>query len=237
LCREFALKGVTVISGMARGIDSRAHRGSLKAGGRTIAVLGCGVDVIYPPENAQLYHEIVEQGVVISEFPMSTKPDRGNFPARNRLISGMSLGTVVVEAGIRSGALITADMALEQGRDVFAVPGNISSASSKGTNRLIKQGATLIEHADDVLNALPLEISQELQGRQQELLFEQKHPSLPALTQDEQHLLNCIEQQPLHIDEITVRSHLPSGRVSALLLMLEMKNVIRQNAGKMFFRV
>jgi DNA processing protein len=237
LCREFALKGVTVISGMARGIDSRAHRGSLKAGGRTIAVLGCGVDVIYPPENAQLYHEIVEQGSVISEFPMATKPDRGNFPARNRVISGMSLGTVVVEAGIRSGALITADMALEQGRDVFAVPGNISSASSKGTNRLIKQGAALIEHADDVLNALPLEISQELQGPQQEFLFEQKHPSLPALTQEEQHIFNCIEHQPLHIDEITVRSQLPSGRVSALLMMLEMKNLIRQIAGKMFLRV
>ncbi len=236
LCGELAVKGVTVVSGMARGIDSAAHRGALKAGGRTIAVLGCGVNVIYPPENDRLYHEIVEKGVVISEFPMSAKPDRGNFPARNRIISGMSLGTVIVEAGIRSGALITADMALEQGRDVFAVPGNITSASSKGTNRLIKQGANLVEHADDVLNALSLEISRELQGMQQEFSFKPE-PSLPPLTQDEQRVLALISVQPIHIDEIIVRSQLPSGTVSATLMMLEMKNVIRQIAGKMFVQV
>lgn len=236
LCGEFALKGFTVISGMARGIDSAAHRGSLKAGGRTIAVLGCGVNVIYPSENDRLYHEIVEKGAVISEFPMFTKPDRGNFPARNRIISGMSLGTVIVEAGSRSGALITADMALDQGRDVFAVPGNITSASSKGTNRLIKQGAILIEHADDVLNALPLEISREVQGIQKEFSFTTE-PSLPPLTQDEQCILAFISHQPIHIDEITVRSQLPSGTVSGVLMMLEMKNVIRQSAGKMFVRL
>lgn len=236
LSGELALKGMTVVSGMARGIDSAAHRGALKTGGRTIAVLGCGVNVIYPPENKRLYHEIIDKGAVISEFPMYAKPDRGNFPARNRIISGMTLGTVIVEAGIRSGALITADMALEQGRDVFAVPGNISSASSKGTNRLIKQGATLIDHADDVLSALSLEISRELQGIQKEFSFNHA-PPLPSLTQDEQRIFDLIPPQPIHIDEITVRSQLPSGTVSAVLMMLEMKNVIRQLSGKMFIRV
>ena len=238
LSREFTLKGITVISGMARGIDSAAHRGALQANGRTVAVLGCGVDVIYPPENKQLYHEILEQGTIISELPIHTKPDRRNFPARNRIISGMSLGTVVVEAGARSGALITADTALEQGRDVFAVPGNIISASSKGTNRLIKQGAALIEHVDDVLNALPLEISREIQESQQELpLIKEEKPQLPPLTDEEQRIFTVIEQQPIHIDEITARSQLPSGTVSAILMMLEMKNVIRQVSGKMFLRV
>ncbi len=245
LCREFALKGITVVSGMARGIDSAAHRGTLKAGGRTIAVLGCGVNVIYPPENTRLYHEIAEKGSLVSELPMSTKPDRGNFPARNRIISGMSLGTVVVEAGAQSGALITADMALEQGRDVFAVPGNITSASSTGTNRLIKQGAALVERAEDVLNALPLEISRDLQQSQQgELPFQgdvsapEHHISpLPELSGHEERIFQLIDHQPIHIDEITVRSKLPSGTVSAALMMLEMKNVIRQIAGKMFLRV
>lgn len=236
LCRELAVKGVNVVSGMARGIDSAAHRGALQGGGRTIAVLGCGVNVIYPPENERLYHEILQQGTILSEYPLHTKPDRGNFPARNRIISGMSLGTVVVEAGARSGALITADTALEQGRDVFAVPGNINSASSQGTNRLIKQGAMLIEHADDVLNALPLEISRELGILQPELPFEEKKPPLPSLTKEEQHVLNCIETQALHIDEITVRSQLPSGKVSGILMVLEMKNLIRQLTGKMFLR-
>ncbi len=245
LCREFAVKGMSVVSGMARGIDSAAHRGTLKANGRTIAVLGCGVDVIYPPENARLYDQILEKGAIISELPMSTKPDRGNFPARNRIISGMSLATVVVEAGGQSGALITADMALEQGRDVFAVPGNITSASSKGTNRLIKQGAALIEHADDVLNAIPLELSREIQqGLQQEFsprpTRSAEQPgtlSLPPLTPTEQQVFDVIEQQPLHIDQIIVRTDLPSGTVSATLMMLEMKNVIRQISGKMFLRV
>ena len=245
LCREFAVKGITVVSGMARGIDSAAHRGTLRAGGRTIAILGCGVDVVYPPENTRLYQKILEIGSIVSELPMTAKPDRRNFPARNRIISGMSLGTVVVEAGSQSGALITADMALEQGRDVFAVPGNISSGSSKGTNRLIKQGATLIEHAEDVLNAIPLEISRDIQqGMQKELFFHQdsllppqQTPTLPPLTSDEKLILELLEPQPIHIDEITVRSQLPSGTVSAVLMMLEMKNVIRQISGKMFFRI
>ncbi len=244
LCRELSVKGITVVSGMARGIDSAAHWGTLKAGGQTVAVLGCGVNVIYPPENARLYYEILERGVIISEFPMSAKPDRGNFPARNRIISGMSLGTVVVEAGLRSGALITADMALEQGRDVFAVPGNINSACSQGTNRLIKQGASLAEHADDVLNALPVEISREIQkDLQQELEFASEKPSpqpaaaeIASLEGHEKSVFELLGQEPLHIDEISTQTQLPSGTISATLIMLEMKNLIRQNAGKMFSR-
>lgn len=242
LCSELALKGVTIVSGMARGIDSAAHKGALKAGGKTIAVLGCGVDVVYPPENEKLYAEIIEKGTLLSEFPMHTKPDRGNFPSRNRIISGMCLGTVVVEAGIESGALITADMALEQGRDVFAVPGNINSPSSQGTNRLIKQGAALVEHADDILQVLSLPIARDLNqiasdtAIQPELPFTPSVPP-PDLTGDEQCLYNLLSTQPMHIDELTIQSHLPSGTVSALLMMLEMKNVIRQLAGKMFVRV
>lgn len=237
LCRELSMKGVTVVSGMARGIDSAAHRGALHAGGRTIAVLGCGVNVIYPPENSQLYHEILEHGTIISEYPLHAKPDRGNFPARNRIISGMSLGTVVVEAGSRSGALITADTALEQGRDVFAVPGNITSASSQGTNHLLKQGAILVEHAEDILNALPLEISRELGQVQPELPFKETPPLSPPLTAEEQQVLACIDTHPIHIDTITIRSQLPSSKVSATLMILEMKNLIRQLTGKMFLRV
>ncbi len=237
LCRELSMKGVTVVSGMARGIDSAAHRGALHAGGRTIAVLGCGVNVIYPPENSQLYHEILEHGTIISEYPLHAKPDRGNFPARNRIISGMSLGTVVVEAGSRSGALITADTALEQGRDVFAVPGNITSASSQGTNHLLKQGAILVEHAEDILDALPLEISRELGQIQPELPFKEPPPLSPPLTAEEQRVLACIDTHPIHIDTITIRSQLPSSKVSATLMLLEMKNLIRQLTGKMFLRV
>ena len=246
LCRELSLKGMTVVSGMARGIDSAAHRGTLKAGGETIAVLGCGVTVVYPPENTRLYHEILEHGAIVSELPLSAKPDRGNFPARNRIISGMSLGTVVVEAGLRSGALITADMALEQGRDVFAVPGNINSACSQGTNRLLKQGAALVEHADDVLSALPIEISREVhKDLQQELHFASAPDNLSSQAVDaeiaslaghEKVIFDQLGQEPLHIDEIGSRTRLPSGTVSAILLMLEMKNLIRQNAGKMFSR-
>jgi len=236
LSRELALKGIGVVSGLARGIDSAAHTGTLKGGGKTVAVLGCGIDVIYPPENDRLYAEILEQGALLSEFPMHTKPDRGNFPARNRIISGLSLGTVVIEAGRQSGALITADMALEQGRDVFAVPGNITSPSSRGTNRLIKQGAHLVQHADDILHALSLEISQQISTSQPELPF-QAPPSPPlALTADEQRIYDLLSAQPLHIDALTIQSQLPSGKVSATLMMLEMKGAVKQQAGKMFVR-
>ena len=154
LCRELAINGITVVSGMARGIDSAAHKGALAGKGRTIAVLGCGLDTIYPPENKELYEEIVSKGAVITEYPFGTPPSGSNFPARNRIISGISLGVVVVEANEKSGSLITAKLALEQGREVFAVPGSIDSAGSRGTHKLIKQGAILIENVHDILDEI-----------------------------------------------------------------------------------
>jgi DNA processing protein len=154
LSRELALKGITVVSGLARGIDAAAHRGALAGRGRTVAVLGCGLDVVYPQENEELAAAIAAQGALITEFPFGTPPNAPNFPARNRIISGISLGVVVVEAGEKSGSLITARIAAEQGRSVFAVPGTIESAGSRGTHRLIKQGAKLIENVEDILEEI-----------------------------------------------------------------------------------
>jgi DNA processing protein len=154
LSRELALRGVTVVSGLARGIDTAAHRGALAGRGRTIAVLGCGLDVAYPPENAALLEEILRRGAAITEYPFGTPPNANHFPARNRIISGLSLGVTVVEATEKSGSLITARLALEQGRDVFAVPGSVDAAGSRGTNRLIKEGAKLVESADDILEEI-----------------------------------------------------------------------------------
>lgn len=236
LGQELAEKGVCVVSGMARGIDSAAHAGALRCGGSTVAVLGCGVDVVYPPENTRLYAQIAERGALLSEFPLRSAPDRGNFPARNRIISGLSLGTVVIEAGRQSGALITADMALDQGRDVFAVPGNITSNTSRGTHRLIKQGAHLVEEADDILQALSVEIGQQISATQPQLPLQPPAAPPPALTADEQRLYELLSTEPLHIDTLTLQSRLPSGTVSATLMMLEMKGVIKQQAGQMFVR-
>jgi DNA processing protein len=149
--QELARQGITIVSGMARGIDSHAHWGALSGGGRTIAVLGSGVDMVYPPENRNLYERIIGQGAVVSEFPMGSPPEGGHFPKRNRIISGLSIGVVVVQAGMESGSLITANYALEQGREVFAVPGNVGSDSSRGTHQLIKDGAKLVESSEDIL--------------------------------------------------------------------------------------
>lgn len=218
LAAHLARNGVTVISGLARGVDSVAHQAALKAGGRTIAVFGCGVDIIYPPEHKNLAGEIIRQGALVSDYPPGTPPESANFPPRNRIISGLSLATVVVEAGETSGALITATFAAEQGREVFAVPGNIHAHQSKGTNRLIAQGARPLLKIEDVLEALNLEQAYEQQAAR----------TLFPVDDIEAQILRILGLQPLHIDEIRVQSGLPIEKVSATLALLELKGMVFQ---------
>ncbi|RMF51119.1 MAG: DNA-protecting protein DprA [Anaerolineae bacterium] len=213
-----ARHGVTVVSGLARGVDGVAHRAALQAGGRTLAVLGCGVDHIYPPEHRSLAEDILQAGALVSDYPPGTPPDAANFPARNRIISGLSLATVVVEAGETSGALITARFAVEQGRDVFAVPGGIYAPLSKGPNRLLKQGAHPLLSVEDVLEALNL--SQVQQYRQARLAL----PEDPV----ERALLEHLRDEPLHVDELRALVNLPVAQVSAALTMMELKGLVRQ---------
>ena len=224
---SLALVGVTVVSGMARGIDSAAHRGALKSGGRTIAVLGSGLDVIYPPENRRLFEEIAKNGAVISEFPFGTEPKGYNFPQRNRIISGLSLGVVVVEAAAKSGALTTANLALEQGREVFAVPGRVSSRQSKGTNRLIKEGAKLTESVDDIL--------EEFEFLKDRLGCRSEEEKGIDLSREEKKVYDLLsKEEPTHIDMITNKSGLSSQQVASTLMGLELKNLTRQLRGTMF---
>jgi DNA processing protein len=238
ISRELAQKGVTVVSGMARGIDSAAHRGALAARGRTIAVLGSGLDVIYPPENKILFSEIIENGAVISEFPMGTPPIAANFPSRNRIISGMSYGVLVVEAGEKSGSLITARLALEQGREVFAVPGSVETPASRGTNRLIKEGAKLIENAEDILE----EIIPQLEKTKvlNETLTSENEAKLPAkeikLTKIEKQVADFIFDKRIHVDDIIAATNLSPADVLSTLMSLELKNLVTQHPGKYFSR-
>ena len=218
---ELARAGVTVISGLARGIDTAAHQAALDAGGRTIAVLGSGVDVVYPAENRRLVQRILGQGAVLSEYALGRPPEAGNFPPRNRVISGLSLGVVVVEAGERSGALITADYAAEQGRDVFAVPGNMFNRASRGCNRLIQQGAKLVLSVEDILEELNLTmVAQQLEL--QAVVPENETESL---------VLNFLSSQPLHVDELVRQTGLPTSEVSSTLALMELKGMVRQVSG------
>ena len=221
LASFLASNGVTVVSGLARGVDAIAHQAALKAGGRTIAVLGCGVDRIYPPEHTQLAEKIMANGALVSDYALGTPPDASNFPPRNRIISGLSMATVVVEAGETSGALITAQFAVDQGREVFAVPGNILALQSKGTNRLIAQGARPMLSVHDLLDVLNL-------TRVTEQRFVSK--VLPA-DETEAKLMSVLTHEPLHMDEIRTQTGLPIERVSATLVMMELKGLVRQVGG------
>ena len=219
LAAELVAQGITIVSGLARGIDTTAHTAALDAGGRTIAVLGCGPDLVYPPENARLAARIVECGAVVTEFAPGTQPEAGNFPARNRLISGLSLGVLVTEAPEDSGALITTRFAAEQGRDVFAIPGNIYNRLSLGTNRLIQDGAKLVLGAEDVLSELNLHlIPQQLEMRE---LLPENDAEARLLAEMGEH------DEPRHIDELCRATNLPVAEVSGTLVMLELKGFVR----------
>ena len=226
--QELVHQGITIVSGMARGIDSIAHQGAISRGGRTVAVLGCGVDIIYPYENRNLFYQIIDQGAVLSEFPMGSKPEGGHFPRRNRIISGLSIGVVVVQASSKSGSLITAKYALEQGREVFAVPGNVGAEGSRGTNQLIKEGAKLVESSGDILEEIFPQWSRENETAQK------VEPVMRDLDKDELILYQLLGETPMHIDVIIRESRFDPGRVSSLLLGLELKGHISQWPGKCF---
>lgn len=232
ISRELSQIGITIVSGMARGIDSFAHQSTLNSGGRTIAVLGCGIDVVYPPENKGLMARIKDSGAVITEFPFGTLPEATNFPQRNRIISGLSLGTVVIEASDDSGSLITANYTIEQGRELFAVPGNITSRMSKGSNSLIKKGAKLVNSADDIIE----ELIPQLKGELKNIRSLKDRAIITNLSDEEKMMFNSITFEPKHIDRLTNDSNLPSNKVSALLLNLELKGAVKRLSGNMFIR-
>jgi len=228
MSQEIVRHGITIVSGMARGIDSVAHGGAISGGGRTVAVLGCGIDVIYPPENRSLFGQIIDHGAVLSEFPMGSRPEGIHFPRRNRIISGLSMGVVVVQASAESGSLITADYALEQGRDVFAIPGNVGAEGSRGTNRLIREGAKLVESSDDILE----EILPQWQRRKESSLKATSPEQ--GLPEEEKIVYQLLSDSPLHIDAIIRECPFDPGKVSSLLLNLELKGLISQWPGKCF---
>jgi len=232
LAGSLARAGLTIVSGLARGIDAACHRGAIEAGGRTLAVLGSGVLNIYPPEHKQLAAEVAQQGAVISESPPTFEPLAGSFPQRNRLISGLSLGVLVIEAGERSGALITARHAMEQGRDVFAMPGSVESRASRGCHRLIRDGARLVESADDVLEELgPL-----VEPAPRDDGPAVHHPAELQLNEIEQQVLAAIDGEPTPIDQVVARSGLAVPRVLSTLSVLEMRHLVRRLSGTMVAR-
>jgi DNA processing protein len=227
--QDLVLNNITVVSGMARGIDSSVHRAALKSNGRTIAVVGSGLDVIYPPENKKLFEEICNTGVVVSEYELGTKPDAQNFPRRNRIISGLCLGSLIVETKINGGAMQTAAYAIDQNREVFAIPGNIDSKQSEGPNALIQRGeAKLVTTAEDILIELNLRIKPEIGKNIPKPSFD--------LTLFEQNLLNVLDNQQMHIDEIATTSSMSVSDCLVNLLTLEFKGLVKQLPGKMFLK-
>ena len=233
LAGELCRAGLVVISGMARGIDSAAHQGAIEAGGRTIAVLGSGVLEIYPPENKGLAKQIAEQGAVVSESPPLMKPQGHQFPQRNRIISGMTLGTIIIEASERSGALITARQAYEQGREVFALPGPVDRRTSKGCHQLIRDGAALIETADDIIEALGPLVEGFTDDRGQKV----NHPAELQLNEVERKILDAIQQESTLIDSIISETGFPAHQVMATLSVLEIRRLIRKTGGTSVLRL
>ncbi|MCL4507133.1 MAG: DNA-processing protein DprA [Chloroflexi bacterium] len=221
LAGDLARNHITVVSGMARGIDAYAHQAAIKAGGRTLAVLGCGVDITYPPEHRKLAQEISENGALVSDYPPGTEPDAQNFPPRNRIISGLSLGVVVVEADEKSGALITSDFALEQGREVFAVPGNIFNRSSRGANKLIQQGAKLVLNTANILEELNLSMVTSFITAQ----------AVAPENDIERSLLAQLSHEPVLTDDLVNRLNLPTEVVTGTLALMELKGMVRQASG------
>lgn len=228
ISQDLVYRGINVVSGMARGIDTFAHKGALAGGGATTAVWGSGIDVIYPPENKVLANEISKSGCIVTCFPLGQKPAAGNFPARNRIISGLSLGVIVVEAAEKSGSLITADFALEQGREVFAVPGSIFSPYSRGSHKIIKHGAKLVENVQDILDELYIESDEPLAGKSSK--------DSVQLFPDEKALTDLIEFYPTHIEEIISKTGRTSQEINSLLTQLELKGVVSFLAGGYIIR-
>jgi len=227
LAGSLARAGLTIVSGLARGIDGAAHRGALAAGGRTIAVLGSGILNLYPPEHAELADEVVRQGAIVSEAPPRSPPMSGAFPQRNRIITGMSLGTVVVEASVKSGALISARHAMEQGREVYAVPGRVDNRMAHGCHRLIRDGAKLVETAEDVLEELGPLVAPATNAAGDEV----HHPAELLLNELEQQVLAAIDSEPTTIDAIVFQSQLPASQVLATISVLEMRHLVKRTSG------
>jgi len=228
ICAELAARNITVVSGLARGIDSAAHQGALQTG-RTVAVLGCGIDVVYPPENAHLAQNIIAQGAILSEYPPGTPPLAGHFPGRNRIISGLAKGVLIVEAANKSGSLLTADFALEQGREVFAVPGPVYSKTGGGVNRLLKDGAHLVTEARDILDVL-------WPGSAADLPILAGDPLPDRLSTEQLIVYQSLGEEPLHIDELARKCSLTAMELSAILLHLELEGGAEQLPGMRFIR-
>ncbi|HSQ51563.1 MAG TPA: DNA-processing protein DprA, partial [Nitrospiraceae bacterium] len=234
LSHDLAEAGITVVSGLARGVDAAAHRGALAAQGRTIAVLGCGIDRTYPPEHERLRRQIEERGAILSETPMGSPPHSHHFPRRNRIISGLSLGVVVTEAAIGSGSLITARLAAEQGREVFAVPGFVKEDTSRGTNALLKEGAALIERAQDVIDAILPQLEPALRLRLQ--ASREKNEPRDRLGNEEQLVYDVLSYDSRTVDEVIVATGLSVSAVMASLLSLELRQRVKQLPGQRYLR-
>lgn len=224
IASELALSDLIIVSGMARGIDTAAHSGALDANGKTVAVLGCGVDIVYPPENRNIMDRIIKSGAVISEYPPGSPPSTIHFPSRNRIISGMSLGTLVVEAGLKSGSLITVNCALEQGREVFAIPGNINNFNSMGTNRMIKDGAKIVLNSEDILDELsfgivPLEKKKRFKGKNRKIVFGEK----------EKKIITALKIEDLYDEELSAKTNIHIIDLFEILLDLEIRGIVKKS--------